>query len=297
MTVCLRSHSAPLLEEIVTEINNFCNTKHPLYSGTNRTKKAIMNGDKGSINFQFAKNGSDYQGKLDGTDNVWYLSFEARNATKQPPPPAEDDLDPDVVYEPPPPEPTLYEGFHQIYSGLVKEIALETAMCCIEDKVQKDMPPDPLLLLVDPGDTSVHQIYAYPGTKPLHVQLRDVVDGKPLPIAQCPEMFIRVDPYRAITEIEYFLKEVAQCEALRTRRILEDKLAPVKAADLSAEELKKLPPKEYLYRTVLPALLPGLQVITRDRPPDPVLWLGLYLLRHPKQYSKVLSAGTPQPAG
>merc|ERR1719428_399600 len=123
----------------------------------------------------------------------------------------------------------------------------------VEGKVPKDVEVEPpTVMLVDSGDTSVHQIYAYAGTKPLNVALLDAVDGKKLPV---------------------------------------EKHAPlVSGADLTLEELRALPVKEYLYRTVLPALLPGLQVITRDRPPDPVLWLALYLLRHPKQYSKVLAA-------
>merc|ERR1719428_1875315 len=281
VTIVLRSSSSLLLEDVAEEINKFCNTQHPLYSGQNRTKKAVMNGDKGSIDFQLKE---AHRGQfVAGEDGAWYLSFEARNKVVEKPP----NDDPDIIEEAPPPEPTLYDGYKEIYAGLVKEVTMECAMCCVEHKQEKDffVPPK---LLVDQGDTAVQQIYFYPGTKPPSVEVLDAVDCASLGSSG---YLMRVDPYRAITEIEYFIRGIAACEAQCTRKILEKKLAPVaKSSELTAEELRSLPPKEYLYRTVLPALLPGLQVVTRDRPADPILWLALYLLRHPKQYNKVLAA-------
>merc|ERR1719316_796384 len=296
-TIVLRSSSAKLLEEVAVEINNFCNTKHPLYSGSNRTKKAILNGEKGSINFQLVE---ESKGKLD-TSEEWSMSFDARNSAPPPPPKKEEDplgLGDDDIEEKPEFVPTQYDGFQQIYAGLVKEVTLERPMCMIEGKVPKDAEAEPpTVMLVDSGDTSVHQIYAYAGTKPLNVALLDAVDGKKLPVEKNADMFLRVDPYRAITELEYFLKEIKGLEAMRTQKLLDEKQAPlVNGAEMTLEELRALPVKEYLYRTVLPALLPGLQVITRDRPPDPVLWLALYLLRHPKQYNKVLLPNAPAAA-
>lgn len=291
-TIVLRSRNARLLEEVQEEIVNFCNTKHPCYSGTNRTKKAIMNGEKGSIDFRLDKQSV---GQLDPADGAWYLTFAERDSGEKPPPPEDPDLvDPDEL--PPEPElvPTQREGVHEVSACIVKEVTLERNLISIEDKVPKDATEAecPAPIFMDPADTAVHQVYLYPGTKPLNVQVLDAVDGKRVPPQKVSECFVRVDPYRAITELEYFLKEIfgpGGCEALRTKKLLEEKLAPAAAEpDMNLEELRALPPKEYLYRTVLPALLPGLQVITRDRPPDPVLWLALYLLRHPKQYSKVL---------
>jgi hypothetical protein len=280
VTIVLRSASARLLEEVAEEINKFCNTQHPLYSGQNRTKKAIMNGDKGSINWQIQE---AHRGQfVVNEDDTWYLSFEARNRIVEKPP----NDDPDIIEETPPPEPTLYDGYKEIYAGLVKEVTMECAMCMVETK-QNETYVAPKML-VDQGDTAVQQIYFYPGTKPPSVDVLDAVDCISI---DSNGYLMRVDPYRAITEIEYFIRGIAACEAQCTRTILEKKLAPVaKSSELTAEELRSLPPKEYLYRTVLPALLPGLQVVTRDRPADPILWLALYLLRHPKQYNKVLAA-------
>jgi hypothetical protein len=284
LTVVLRSSSSMLLDEVAEEINKFCNMQHPLYSGQNRTKKAILNGDKGSIDFQIqeANRGEFVTGEGSPPED-WYLSFEARNRVPEKPP----NDDPDLIEETPPPEPTIYEGFQKIYAGLVEEITKECAMCCVETKQEKESYVAPKLF-VDEAATEVQQIYFYAGTKPPSVEVLDAVDSSSV---DSSEYLMRVDPYRAITEIDYFVRGISTCEAKMTRKILERKIAPVlKSSELTAEELKSLPPKEYLYRTVMPALLPGLQVVTRDRPADPVLWLALYLLRHPKQYSKALAA-------
>jgi protein dpy-30 len=63
------------------------------------------------------------------------------------------------------------------------------------------------------------------------------------------------------------------------------------AADQEKPEvLKTLPPKDYLYRTIIPALVPALEACQRDRPADPIEFIAFYMLRHPKQYSKALKA-------
>merc|ERR1712216_289389 len=139
VTIVLRSSSGRLLDEVAEEINKFCNTQHPLYSGQNRTKKAIMNGDKGSIDFQIQEaNRGEFVTGEGGPPEDWYLSFEARNR----------------VPEKPPPEPTIYEGFQKIYAGLVEEITKECAMCCVETKQEKESYVAPKLF-VDEAATEV----------------------------------------------------------------------------------------------------------------------------------------------
>merc|ERR1719253_201285 len=289
VTVVLRCFSEALLTEISDEINLFCTMHHPCYCGQFRTKKVILDGNKNSLDFRLQP---PMQGKFD--THELRIEFAERNAA----PPVEivDTGDPDI----PQPErdflPTMYEGHHQIYAGLVKQIALETHMAYLHD----DVPQSPDLtadgdkshvLLVDPGDTSLSQIYVTPGTRLPCVDLRDPVDSSPLSIEDHPELFLRVDPYLAITDVEYFIKSVQEKEKEQTDKILAQKVAPVAAeAELTPEELKALPSKEYLYHTLIPALLPALHVVTRDRPADPITWLALHMLRHPKMYNKTLEA-------
>lgn len=45
-------------------------------------------------------------------------------------------------------------------------------------------------------------------------------------------------------------------------------------------ELQALPTKQYLDQTVAPILLQGLQVLAKERPPDPIGFLAAYLLEN-----------------
>lgn len=45
-------------------------------------------------------------------------------------------------------------------------------------------------------------------------------------------------------------------------------------------ELQALPTKQYLDQTVAPILLQGLQVLAKERPPDPISFLAAYLLKN-----------------
>ncbi|CBZ53720.1 putative Dpy-30 motif containing protein [Neospora caninum Liverpool] len=57
-------------------------------------------------------------------------------------------------------------------------------------------------------------------------------------------------------------------------------------ASLGSEEIKALPPREYLKATVIPVLLPAIESVTRDRPEDPVSWIAFYLLRHATRFNR-----------
>lgn len=45
-------------------------------------------------------------------------------------------------------------------------------------------------------------------------------------------------------------------------------------------DLQALPTKQYLDQTVAPILLQGLQVLAKERPPDPISFLAAYLLKN-----------------
>lgn len=52
-------------------------------------------------------------------------------------------------------------------------------------------------------------------------------------------------------------------------------------------ELQQLPVREYLDQAVVPVLLRGLQTLARDRPPNPVEHLAVFLLaNNPQQQQK-----------
>ncbi|CAM9299707.1 unnamed protein product [Scytosiphon promiscuus] len=66
--------------------------------------------------------------------------------------------------------------------------------------------------------------------------------------------------------------------------------AEVESAEQKATEtlqdrlnVQSLPIRAYLDQTVVPILLDGMSALVKERPPNPVEWLGNYLLRHNPQ--------------
>merc|ERR1719271_703900 len=211
------------------------------------------------------------------------FSTRAANTSSSEPLVGEDGLPIPVAFEP-----TVYEfpPFHKAHEGLMHHIL---------DKANAGK-----LLLVNYGgglaETKVQHIF-FDG----HIQkgdaysvdVRDVVNGEPLSFAEAEDIYIhRTDFYQACLDGDYFVKALKTCETTMSQRILESRrVAEQKAAEGERPEvLKSLPPKEYLCRTVIPALLPALEACQRDRPADPIEFLAFYMLRHTQQYSKTLKA-------
>jgi hypothetical protein len=204
-------------------------------------------------------------------------------------------------------EPTVYEfpPYHKAHEGLMYHILDKANTCAIVDDFDfwkaKDRAGDASkLLLVNHGggyaETKVQHIF-FDGHiqkgNSYSVDVRDVVSGQPLSFAEADNAYMhRVDFYQACLDPEYFIKALKTCEMnmstkiLDSRRVLDDKVTQKERP----EELKSLPPKEYLYRTVMPALLPALEACQRDRPADPIEFISFYMLRHTQQYSKTLKA-------
>merc|ERR1711899_670224 len=59
--------------------------------------------------------------------------------------------------------------------------------------------------------------------------------------------------------------------------------APSKRAKV---DLQSLPTRAYLDQTVVPILLSGMSVLSRERPPNPVEFLAAYLLKNKDQFDQ-----------
>merc|ERR1712142_580646 len=51
-------------------------------------------------------------------------------------------------------------------------------------------------------------------------------------------------------------------------------------------DLQSLPTRAYLDQTVVPILLSGMSVLSRERPPNPVEFLAAYLLKNKEQFEQ-----------
>ncbi|KAK9904010.1 hypothetical protein WJX75_002491 [Coccomyxa subellipsoidea] len=76
--------------------------------------------------------------------------------------------------------------------------------------------------------------------------------------------------------------------------------APKKPADKAAKptDLKSLNVRQYLEATVVQVLMKGMQEVVRQRPDDPLEFLGQYLLKHnPKKQANAATAAATAAAG
>ena len=98
------------------------------------------------------------------------------------------------------------------------------------------------------------------------MDVRDLITGESIPNSKFMDMYVvKVQPHKAITEGDYFIKQIEMCEAARDEEIrkveagiegpchtMEPKKQEV--TETEWEKLQKLPDSEYLMRTVLPVL-------------------------------------------
>jgi len=294
-SVVFRTFSEEQLKVVQKELELFCQGQHPAYSGTNKTQKPPpMSGDKGSRDLRLADASI---GRIDRFSTPNSLMFI--NRPSAPIPAAVPEGEVQVTTKA---QPTTYSfpPFHEAYSGLMHQIldGVNTAAIVDDfdywDKRERTAEAGKLLLVDHAGgiaETKVQHVF-FDGNIRLGdahcVDIRDVVKGEPLPLSEVENVFAhRVDLFQAVTDNEYFIKAVEMCELNMSRRIVESR----RTQDLGpAAEEAALPPKEWLYRNIIPALLPALEACQRDRPADPIEYIAFYMLRHPKQYSKSLKS-------
>jgi hypothetical protein len=299
-SVVFRTYNADQLPPVQRELRLLCEGKHPAYSGQNKTQKPPpMNGEKLSRDMRLSEENIGRMNRMSGR-----FEFSNRAASSAPVEPVIGD---DGLPIPAAFEPTVYEfpPLHRAHEGLMHHILGTANTCAIVDdfdywKAKDRDPTSGKLLLVNHGggfaESKVQHIFFDGHIKKNNahcVDVRDVVNGESLSFAEAEDVFIhRTDFYQACLDSDYFIKALKTCETKMSKKILESRrVAEALAADGNKPDvLKSLPPKEYLYRTVIPALLPALEACQRDRPADPIEFIAFYMLRHTQQYSKTLKA-------
>lgn len=298
-SLVIRTFNADQLPNFQRELKLFCEGRHPAYSGQNKTQKPpLMSGEKLSRDMRLADENIGCVSRMSGR-----LEFPKRQANVAT---AEPVIGEDGLPMQAPFEPTVYEfpEYHQAYEGLMHHVLDKANTAAIVDDhdywKEKDKAADAgKLFLVNHGggiaETKVQHIFFDGNIQAGNgycVDVRDV-NGEAVPFAEADDVFMhRVDFYQACLDSEYYIKALKNCEIKMSKAILESRRVAddVVGGEEQKETLKTLPPKEYLYRTVIPALLPALEACQRDRPADPIEFIAFYMLRHTHQYSKTLKA-------
>jgi hypothetical protein len=320
-SIVFRSFGKDEIPMVQKELKYYCQGQHPCYNNGNKTRKPPnMSGEKGSKDYRLQE---EYIGQMDRMGQK--LEFIQRNAEKkkqeeagekkdaaEADAAAEADVGEDLLEGGPTFTPTVYEfdgvdhpPFHKAYAGLSHEILEEVCTSAIQDDYEYWVGKGRTakagkLLLVDDAETKVQHIFFdghVQGNDAHCVDVRNVVNGEQIPLEEAKDIYChRVNLWSAITDEQYFVKQVAASELKMSQRIvarkkakqtLEEAMGPAELLALLKDK-DKVPPKEYLYRTVIPALLPALEVAQRDRPEDPISYIAFYMLRHQKQYTKTI---------
>lgn len=274
----------PELPVVQRELKYVCQGQHPALKSQ---KLPPMNGEKGSRDMMLK---DEYIGRFDRAGGC--LEFPGRSASRAEA--SEETLE--FV-------PTKYEfpPYHKAYAGLMHHILEEVNTAAIVDDLEywKDhgrvaSAGKPLLVDWAGGfaETKVQHIF-FDGHMRLDdahcVDVRDVVSGEPIPFEVADKVFLhRTNFFHAVVDPDYYIKALEECRLNMSKCIVESRRVPGHVEKPTREMLKALPPKEYLYRTVIPALLPALEQCQRIRPPDPIEFIAFYMLRHPQGYNKTI---------
>lgn len=314
--VVFRAWSKEQLQAFQRELQLYCSGQHPAYCGQNKTQKPPpMNGDKGSRDLRLTDacigRADRAAGRLEFLDLAvpdpnapQPQADDAAAAAAAPATPAAGAEGEAEAPAPPPTRPAVYEfpPFHEAYAGLQEHVLGSANTAAIIDDLSyweaNECSADAgKLLLVDHAggiaETKVQHIF-FDGCigrgDARCVDVRDVVSGEPLSFEEVDGMFThRVDLFQATTDIEYFIKALEACELKMSKKIVESRRVEQENNKVDEpQEVERLPPKDYLYRNVIPALLPALEACQRDRPSDPIEFIAFYMLRHAKQYNKTL---------
>mmetsp|Transcript_134085 Transcript_134085/g.304027 ORF Transcript_134085/g.304027 Transcript_134085/m.304027 type:complete len:281 (+) Transcript_134085:752-1594(+) len=205
---------------------------------------------------------------------------------------------PPPLGDPPRTVAAVFRGQKQVYNGIVHFVLTNARQSAAVVEGVQEAEPDiqKRVLLVNEADLAIHNVLFIHDKDADTAEVLEVCTGDELePSSARHSLVYPVELFKMITNPEYLIKAVVEAEEMRSRQLeaaREKEAADAKANDplkpLSSEQLKACPPKEYLYHTVIPALMPALEIVQRDRPADPITALAMYLLRHGDQYSKAL---------
>ena len=147
-------------------------------------------------------------------------------------------------------------------------------------------------MFMDDSETEVQQIFFDDSISDNPncntVDIRDLITGETIPYKKAINKYIvKVEPDKAILDVDYFIKKLEECERRRTEELENLGKTPSSQGEEEDEKdvdewekLKQLGSVDYLIKTVLPVVYQGLTEIDIERPLDPVKSFAFFLLKN-----------------
>ena len=286
------------IEEFFFEYNNFIDGFHPRFSGEYGYSKFKFDVEKEKKEYKIDTKTQEFM-------SVWYRGNNENEEraffeTMQQPPFHEiedireaieeyyqDDKNQGGI------QPSI--GYKDIYLSFLDKISQNCSFCILDDYSNfiTNGKKHGKLFLIDPYDVDTLQIFfdIELDKYPEKIDVIDVVTKKQVSKEYYMNKYVvNVEPYKAIVDINYFLKKIEECIHNRKSELLKMQVKDIpiipKDENLNfVKEMEKLPGDIYLEMTVLPLLQNAINMCDMIRPADPITFIANFMLIN-KEWAK-----------
>ena len=280
------------LSECVMEFNSFCEGFHPCYNGKNGTPLARFDGSKGTKDMRINNGNSGYfRRHADNPDDIDLILGTSDKAPEGTP---DEEFHAGQIDEG---EISVTKGLGSVHIKINETLNRTCSMALNDDYATWDKYGEQSkygkLLSIDQQDYTTHHVFFDDNTQEEDekgaIDCRDLITGENIPHARANNRFmVKVDPYKVITDQDYFSKELEACENNWNTEI--NRIEAGISSDCENEEeevtvtqwekFQQAAPEEYLSQAIFPVLIPALEVLDIERPDDPVSFLAMYCLKN-----------------
>ena len=279
------------VEEFFFEYNNFIDGMHPRFCGDYGYSKFKFDVEKDKKEYKIDTKTQEfmsvwYRGNNENEERVFFETMqqppfheieEIREAIEEY---YQDDNNQGGI------QPSI--GYKDIYLTFMEKISQNCSFCILDDYSYfiNNGNKHGKLFIIDPHDVDTLQIFfdIELDKYPEKIDVIDVVTKKKISKEYYMNKYVvNVEPYKAIVDINYFLKKIEECIHNRKSELLKMQIKDIpiipKYEQLNYEkEMEKLPGDIYLEMTVLPLLHNAINMCDMIRPPDPITFIANFML-------------------
>ena len=279
------------IEEFIYEFNNFCDGAHPRFCGEYGYETFKFDVEKEKKDYKIDSHSQEfisvsYRGPKEEDEKFFFETMqqpnfqeieELREAIEE----YYTDSNNQGSIQP-------CVGYKEIYLTFMEKISQNSSFCILDDYsyFMNNGKKHGKLFLIDPYDPETLQIFfdIEMDKYPEKIDVIDVVTHKKLSKDYYLDKYVvNVEPYKAIVDINYFLKKIEECTHNRKSELLkmQGKEVPIIPKDEFLNyngEMSNLPGDIYLEMTVLPLLQNALSKCEMIRPPDPISFIANFML-------------------